>query len=44
MKANRKTPVTANFIKNVADIMAQISYGTASGWGMYQPKQPKKAK
>lgn len=44
MKANKKATTTAVVIKNVAEKMAKISYGTASGWGMYQPKQPKKAK
>lgn len=38
-KANNKV---AKAIKNVAGIMADIACGSASVWGMYQPKEPKK--
>lgn len=30
----------ANVVKLIADKMAKFSYGTASGWGMYQAKEP----
>lgn len=32
--------VVANVVKLIADKMAKFSYGTASGWGMYQAKEP----
>ena len=44
MKKNIKTSVVAKVIKTVADKMAKVSYGTASGWGAYQPKEPAKKK
>lgn len=44
MKTKIETPVIAKVIKNIADKMAKISYGTASGWGAYQPKEPTRKK
>ena len=41
MKMKNKT---ATAIKAVAYKMAKISCGAASGWGMYQPKEPKMKK
>ncbi len=38
-KMNRKR-VIASTVKMIADKMAKFSYGTASGWGMYQAKEP----
>lgn len=42
MRATKEVPTIAKAIKNIADKMAKISYGTASGWGAYQPKEPKR--
>lgn len=44
MKATKKTNKVALAIKNVAGGMAKVSCGAASGWGMYQPKEPKACK
>lgn len=44
MNNKNKAPVLAKVIKVVADKMAKISYGSASGWGTYQPKEPVKKK
>lgn len=44
MKTKTEKPVIAKAIKNIADVMAKISYGTASGWGAYQPKEPTRKK
>ena len=44
MRERKNAPIIAKTIKNIADKMAKISYGTASGWGAYQPKEPKKIK
>lgn len=44
MKKNNKVSVVAKAVKAVADKMAKVSYGTASGWGAYQPKEPVKKK
>ena len=44
MNKNTKASVVAKVIKTVADKMAKVSYGTASGWGAYQPKEPVKKK
>lgn len=38
-KANKNT---AKAIKKIAGAMANIACGSASVWGMYQPKEPKK--
>jgi len=38
-KANKKA---ASIIKKIAETMADITYGSASIWGMHQPKEPKK--
>lgn len=40
MKATKKTNKVALAIKKIADRMAKVSCGAASGWGMYQPKEP----
>lgn len=42
MRVRKEAPIIAKAIKNIADKMARISYGTASGWGAYQLKEPKK--
>lgn len=44
MKANKKATTTAVIIKNIAEKMAKVSCNSASVWGMYQPKQPKRTK
>lgn len=44
MNKSFKRSLVAKVIKEVADRMAKISYGTASGWGAYQPKEPEKIK
>lgn len=44
MKATKKTNNVALAIKKIADSMAKVSCGAASGWGMYQPKEPKSCK
>lgn len=36
-KANK---VVAKSVKKVAEIMADISFGSASVWGMHQMKEP----
>ena len=41
---NYKTSVVAKAVKTIADKMAKTSYGTASGWMAYQPKEPVKKK
>lgn len=33
---------TAHAIKSIAERMANMACGSASAWGMYQPKEPKK--
>lgn len=38
MKKNK----TATTVKKIAETMADFSFGTASVFGLYQPKQPKK--
>ena len=38
-KAKNKT---AHAIKSIAERMANMACGSASAWGMYQPKEPKK--
>ena len=38
-KAKNKT---AHAIKSIAERMANMAWGSASAWGMYQPKEPKK--
>lgn len=38
MKKNK----TATTIKKIAETMADFSFGTASVFGLYHPKQPKK--
>lgn len=40
MKKKSTKRVVANVVKLIADKMAKFSYGTASGWGMYQAKEP----
>lgn len=37
-KAKNKT---AHAIKSIAERMANMACGSASAWGMYQPKEPK---
>ncbi len=32
----------ASVVKKIAETMADIAYGSASVWGVYQPKEPKK--
>ena len=44
MKNVGKSTVSAEIVKVIADKMAKISYGTASIWGMHQPKEPSKKK
>ncbi len=44
MKNMGKTNLSAEIVKVIADKMAKISYGTASIWGMHQPKEPNKKK
>lgn len=39
-KANKHYK-SAILVKNIAGKMAKVACGTASGWGMYQPKEPK---
>lgn len=39
MKANKKV---ATIVKKVAEKMADVAYGSASVWGVYQPREPKK--
>ncbi len=38
-KTNKKV---ALMIKKLAETMADFNYGSASAWGMHQPKEPKK--
>lgn len=44
MKQNNKVSAFAKAVKVVADKMAKVSYGTASGWMAYQIKEPAKKK
>lgn len=41
MKNNTKL---ANVIKNIAEVMANVCYKSASIWHTYQPKEPKMPK
>ncbi|MDE6834490.1 MAG: cyclic lactone autoinducer peptide [Ruminococcus sp.] len=38
-KANK---AVASVVKKISETMANITYGSASVWGIYQPKEPKK--
>lgn len=38
---NQKSAKVAMTIKKVADKMARVSCGSASAWGLHQPKEPK---
>lgn len=40
MKKSNKT--VAKSVKKIAEIMADISFGSASVWGMHQMKEPVK--
>ena len=40
----KKTNKTATLIKKISETMADISFGTASIWGIYQPKEPASVK
>lgn len=40
----KKSNNTAKTIAKVVKAMGDISYGSASVWGIYQPKEPKKSK
>lgn len=41
MKNQNKKAVV---VKNIIDVIADIAYGSASIFGMYQPKEPKRIK
>lgn len=41
MLTEKKVAKSAVIIKMVASKMAKVSCGAASGWGMYQAKEPK---
>ncbi len=41
MKTAKKDVKTALVIKKIADKMAKFACGAASGWGVYQPKEPR---
>ncbi len=44
MKNTGKANLSAEIVKVIADKMAKLSYGSASIWGMHQPKEPTKKK
>lgn len=44
MKNVKKANRTASVVKKIVGKMAEVSCGAASGWGMYQAKEPKAQK